>query len=73
MTEKQTQETKQKDDDKITVKYVGDSPGAIVSGFSDGKGYYEKKGSQRTYSEPDEIELAKRLVETNSNFKEVGN
>lgn len=67
-----SEKNKAKDEpEKITVKYVGEYPGAVVPGFFDGRGYYEKKGSQHTYKDPEEVQLAKELVETNPNFKEV--
>jgi spore coat polysaccharide biosynthesis protein SpsF (cytidylyltransferase family) len=69
MAEKQ--ETKKQEEEKITVKYVGDTPEIVVPGFFDGKGYYKKKGSQHTFSDPEDIEMAKQLVESNPNFKEV--
>lgn len=61
----------EKKENKITVKYKGEGQGVVVPGFTDGMGYYEKKGSQHTFKDPDEIELAKKLVETNANFEEV--
>ena len=57
--------------EKFTVKYTGEHEGVVVPGFYDGNGCYAKKNSQRTFYAPDEIELAKNLVENNPNFEEV--
>lgn len=58
-------------EDKITVKYTGDQGGTFVPGFIDGRGYFKKKGSQHTYSDPDEVRRARNLVAENPNFEEV--
>jgi hypothetical protein len=67
MTEKKAEHKPE----KFVVKYVGEHQGVVVPGFFDGNGVYAKKGSQHTFHEPDEIELAKNLVENNPNFEEV--
>lgn len=56
---------------KITVKYVGDNSDVVVNGFFDGRGFFEKNGSQHTYKDPEEVERARDLVKTNPNFEEV--
>jgi hypothetical protein len=70
--EQRKQEEPKKEDPSITVKYIGDSEdGTFIQGIPDGRGVFEKRGSQHIYRIPEEIKIMERLVKTNPNFKEV--